>query len=133
MFTAVVPAPVDFLKVPVPLLLKAAAPLKTLSIDKSFWQSQVPLFVIDPPVPTRICPPVQVVVPPVLRTRASSESSMNPLMDMPPLAFVIPAPIIVVRWPLPPHVVRPDTLIVSVPWRTHRRGTAWSSRSHRRC
>jgi hypothetical protein len=111
MLTVVVPAPADFLKVP--LLLKADVPPNTLDINASLWQSQVPLLLIAAPVPARMLPvPVQVVVPAVFRIREERRSLKDaPLNEIPPFAFVVPAPVITP----PVQVVRPELPIVPVP------------------
>jgi hypothetical protein len=108
-FNLVVPAPTDFLNVAAAALMNGPAVPRGLVIVLSFWQSQVPLFVIDAPT-TETSPTVQVVVPAVLSTREEVRPT-NPLIAIPPLVFVVPAPAIVP----PDHVVRPDTVTVSVP------------------
>src|SRR5262245_50575367 len=108
----VTPAPPDFLKIPEPKFVNGPG-VPRLASAASPWQSQVPKLSMTAELPIRTAPlPVQVVVPDVLSVREPVMSRMEgPVKAIPPLAFVIPAPVIV---PLV-QVVSPDTLTVSVP------------------
>jgi len=106
------PAPADFLNVAVEPFVNGPG-LLALVIDASLWQSQVPLFVIVAPLLTWMLPvPAHVVVPLVVRTRENvRDFVLAPVIEIPPFAFVVPAS----RIAPDVQVVRPDTVIVSVP------------------
>src|SRR5262249_24924086 len=113
--TLMVATPVVFDRRSVPALENDPPPPQSTSVRAPRRANTEPAGLLRaPPLPTLICPPVQLAVPlfALTSTRPLFSVLLDPLRVIPPCAVVLPPPSMV-----PPlQVSAPPTVTASVPW-----------------